>query len=113
MAANLKRSLDAVVEALRSAGIRASTDPRNLRLPGAWVTVHDITDPTLCGGLTIRADVCLITGDSGAPLNLDKLGQLLDAAVTVLTLDEPARPATVTPPGMAPCPALVITTTTD
>ncbi|QDF17427.1 hypothetical protein SEA_COEUR_9 [Gordonia phage Coeur] len=113
MSSTLAQALDRVVDALTTAGIRASTDPRNLRLPGAWVTVHDIADPVLCGGYTIRADVCLITGDAGAPLSIDKLGDMFDRALEVLTLDEPARPATVTPPGMAPCPALVITTTTE
>jgi len=108
----LSAALDDVVTALRGAGIRATTDPRDLSLPGAWVTVHDVEAATLCGGLAIRADVCLLAADNGAPGYVSTLGDLLDTAMTVLTLDEPARPAVVTPPGLGPMPALVITTTT-
>ena len=109
----LSAALTAVVDALTAAGINATTDPRDLSLPGAWVTVHDVIDPTLCGGYTVRADVCLMAGDTGAPHSVEALGQLLDLAAQVLTFDEPVRPMTVTPPGVAPTPALVITTTTD
>lgn len=108
----LSAALAAVVDALTAAGINATTDPRDLTLPGAWVTVHDIVAPTLCGGYTVRADVCLMVADTGAPHAVDALGRLLDAAATVLTFDEPVVPMTVTPPGAAPLPALVITTTT-
>lgn len=113
MASQLADRLESVAAALRGAGINATTDPRDLILPGAWVTVHDVTDPVLCGGLTIRADVCLIAGDQGTPVYLDALGQMLDVAAGVLTLDEPGRPMTVAPPGLSPMPALVITTTTE
>ena len=106
-------ALDRVVTLLRSAGVDATTDPRDLVLPGAWVTVHDVAEVVLCGEPVIRADVCLIVGDFGTPVYLAQLGELLDAALTVLTLDEPAQPATVTPPGHGPMPALVITTATE
>lgn len=105
-------ALGRVVDALTEVGISATTDPRDLTMPGAWVTLHDVTDPILCGGYTVRADVCLIVGDHGAPLALDALGDLLDQAAAVLTFDEPVVPMTVTPPGVASMPALVITTTT-
>lgn len=113
MTSPLTVALDGVVTALVNAGINATTDPRDLTLPGAWVTVHDVTTPVLCGGYTVRADVCLMAGDTGAPHSVEALGQLLDLAAQVLTFDEPVRPMTVTPPGVAPTPALVITTTTD
>lgn len=108
----LSAALAAVVDALTAAGINATTDPRDLTLPGAWVTVHDVINPTLCGGYTVRADVCLMVADNGAPHAVEALGQLLDRAAEVLTFDEPVQPMTVTPPGAAPVPALVITTTT-
>lgn len=109
----LAAALDRIVAALTEAGIAATTDPRDLQIPGAWVTVHDITDPTLCGEYSVRADVCLVAADNGAPFEVDALGQLLDLAYTAVTFDEPVRPMTVTPPGLAPLPALVITTTTE
>ncbi len=108
----LSASLDRLARDLTEAGIAATTDPRNIVTPGAWVTVHDVT-PFLAGSLSIRADVCLIVGDHGTTLALDRLGDLLDLAAAVLAWDEPARPMTITPPGTAPLPALVITTTIE
>ena len=110
---HLTIALGGLVDRLKLAGINATTDARDLILPGAWVTVHDVTEIALCGDPVIRADVCLIAGDFGSPVYLEQLGKLFDLALTVLTLDEPARPMTVTPPGVAPMPALVITTTTE
>lgn len=106
-------ALDRVVARLESAGVAAGTDIRNLNPPCAWVTVHDVINPVLCGEYEVRADVCLIAGDAGSAQSLDALGDLLDKSLTVLSLDDPGRPMTVTPPGVgAPLPALVITTTT-
>lgn len=113
MASALLDSLTAVVDALKTAGIDATLDAREINPPCAWVTVHDVIGAYLCGDLQVRADVCLIVGDFGGPLALAALGDLLDKAATVITFDEPARPATLAPPGMAPTPALVITTSTD
>lgn len=109
----LADALEGVVKALTDAGINATTDPRDITIPGAWVTVHDITDPRLCGDFTVRADVFLIATDNGAPLANDAVGELLDTVADVLTFDEPVTPVVATPPGLAPLPALVITTTTD
>ena len=109
----LTDALDTVVTVLREAGISADTDARSLTLPGAWVTVHDVTEPRLCGDYSVRADVCLMVPDAGSPTSLHHLGDLLDRALAVLSLDEPARPMTVTPPGGSTVPALVITTTAE
>jgi hypothetical protein len=109
----LVQALDAVVAALRSTGMQATTDPRDLSIPGAWVTVHDVTETTLCGSLVIRADVHLIAGDMGSPQYLRDLDTLLDQAMGVLTLEEPARPAVSTPSGVGPLPSLIVTTSTD
>ena len=108
----LTDALDGLVYRLTQAGITATTDARNITTPGAWVTVHDAT-PFLGGNLTIRADVCLIVGDLGGPTALTLLVDLLDLAADAIAWDEPARPMTLTPPGVAPLPALVITTTTE
>lgn len=113
MVSPLAAALNGIVTALRDAGVPATTDPRDLIVPGAWVTVHDITDPTLCGEYTVRADVCLFTDDNGMSLEVDALGRLLELAADAVTFDEPVKPMTVTPPGRGPLPALVITTTTD
>ncbi|WP_336820189.1 hypothetical protein [Gordonia sp. MMO-8] len=109
----LTDALDGVVDALTAAGIAATTNPADIVVPGAWVIPHDITEPTLCGGLTVRADVCLVAPDNGTANAIAILGDLLDQAAPVLTFDEPVRSMAVTPPGLSALPALVITTTTD
>ncbi|ANA87587.1 hypothetical protein PBI_JEANIE_9 [Gordonia phage Jeanie] len=109
----LAASLERIVTALEAAGVSATTDARNLNPPCAWVTVADVTTPTLCGGYQVRAAVCLIAGDFGSGQSLGALGELLDKAAEVVTFDEPVKPMTVTPPGVGVAlPALVITTTT-
>ena len=111
--AELADALDQLVAKLRTAGIAASTDGRDLNPPCAWVTVHDITTPVLCGGIEVRADVCLIAGDAGSPQSVAALSDLLDLALTVVVMDEPARPMAVRPPGVGTAiPALVLTTVT-
>lgn len=109
----LADSLTAVADTLTAAGIPATVEPRDLQIPGAWVTLHDVIDPTLCGEYTVRARVCLIASDNGMTHELDALGRMLDLAYDAVTFDEAVTPMTVTPPGMGPLPALVITTTTD
>lgn len=107
-------ALDRVTARLRAAGIDATTDPRNLNPPCAWVTVHDITTPTLCGSYEVRAAVCLIAGDAGSPQSLDALGSMLDLAADCVSFDEPVAPMTIQPPGVGTSiPALVIVTTTN
>lgn len=109
----LHTALTGVVDVLTAAGINAALDPRDLNLPGVWVTVHDITDPTLCGGYDVRAQLCLIAGDFATATALQHLGALLDAVAAVVTFDEPVRPARFTPPGLAPCHGLSVITSTE
>ncbi|GMV27720.1 MAG: hypothetical protein AMXMBFR58_37510 [Phycisphaerae bacterium] len=107
-------ALGRVVDRLREAGIDATTDPRDLNPPCAWVTVHDITTPVLCGSYEVRAAVCLIAGDAGSPQSLAALGAMLDTVTDCVTFDEPVAPMNIQPPGVgAPIPALVIVTTTN
>lgn len=110
----LSAALGRVVDALKDAGVNATTDARNLNAPCAFVTVNQVAGVTLCGEIRVTADVYLIGNDRGGRLSIEELGKLLDHALTVLTLDEPARMVVATPPGLGgPVPALLITTTTD
>lgn len=110
----LSAALGRVVDALKGAGVNATTDARNLNAPVAFVTVNQVAGVTLCGEIRVTADVYLIAHDRGGRIVVEELGRLLDNALDVLTLDEPARMVTVAPPGLgAPVPALLITTTTD
>lgn len=113
MTSELVQSLARVVEVLEGAGVHAVLDARSIVPPCAWVTLADVGRTTnLCGEPEVRASVCLIVGDFGTPIALEALGELLDKTLSVLDLEEPATPRTVTPPGMPPMPALVITTST-
>ncbi len=113
MATTLHKALTGIVDVLTAAGVNAAVDPRDLNLPGVWVTVHDITDPTLCGDYSVRAQLCLIVGDFGTATSLHHLDGLLAAVADVVTFDEPVRPARFTPPGIAPCHGLSVITSTD
>lgn len=113
MTSELTAGLQRIADRLTAAGVPATIDPRDLNPPCAWVTVHDITTPMLCGGYEVRAAVCLIAGDAGSPLSLEALGTMLDAAAECVTFDEPVTPMVVQPPGVGTSiPALVIVTTT-
>lgn len=110
----LSAALGRMVDALKAAGVNATTDARNLNAPVAFVTVNQVATVTLCGEIQVTADVYLIAHDRGGKLSIEELGKMLDRALTVLTLDEPARMVVANPPGLgAPAPALLITTTTD
>ena len=114
MADQLSAALGRVVDALREAGIAASTDARNLHGPAAWVTPNTVV-PRLGGNLDVTAAVYLIGPNVGGRSSIAQIGQLLDKVADVLTFDEPAQYVTVTPPGNAPAeqPAMRIITTTD
>lgn len=92
---------------LAGAGCPASLDPATLNPPGAWVRVRTITAETLTA-YAVRFDVFLIVPDGPALQNVDGLGTLLDAALTVMEPDEPINFATsvVLPHGPQPLPAV-------
>jgi len=80
------RSRDAmleVVDALASAGVSATIDPRNVNLPGVWVQRLTLTPDLLCGGQTMRLRLVLVAPDVGTEQALDILDDLLDAAYKV------------------------------
>lgn len=66
-----------ILDALRSAGIRASIDPRDLDLPAVWITPETISTPTLSGEpLLITWTAYAITPDTGDPT--DHFSRLVD-----------------------------------
>lgn len=108
--------LETIIAALKSGGIAATLDPRDLNPPGAWAAARRAEDFSLCNRPTILiADVYLIVRDVGAPGALAALDELLELAldalgaagigVTTVALDE----ALTIPSGGAPLPAYRLT----
>lgn len=70
----IDRLLD-LVETLRSRGIAATIDPRDLTVPGALVDLDTLGggDVTLCGSTAATAVVYLVAADNGRPTTLQAL----------------------------------------
>lgn len=110
-ATDLTAELDALAERLTAAGVRAATDPTQVPVPGAWVTVDTLTAERLCGDWTATAAVYLVARDTGHTAAVTDLMTMLDTLAEVAPTTREARPDTVTLPGHAgPLPALYTTT---
>ncbi|MBA4505997.1 hypothetical protein H0H28_11880, partial [Corynebacterium sanguinis] len=53
-------ALDALAAELTARGVNASTDPTQIDVPGAWVTVESFNPERLCGDFTVTAAIYLI-----------------------------------------------------
>lgn len=97
---------------LRAAGVPATTDAGSVQIPGAWLSARTITRRTPAAA-TLRVQVHLAVGggleDSQA---LAKLGELLDAALSVIHPAEPVNTASALslPAGGDPLPSFLLTT---
>lgn len=96
-----------LVQLLVGAGVRATTNPEDLNLPGAWVTVDTVAPLVLGGPLELRCLVYLVTGDTDYAHALDTLAGLYNRMATVLTPDgDVATQGVVLPGNPTPLPAL-------
>lgn len=91
--------VQALVELLRGAGLRADMDPASLNLPGAWVTVDAIRTLTVDGAVQLECVVFLIVGDTDYERAYTKLAELFNLMGTVLEPDGPVTPQGVVMPG--------------
>lgn len=105
--------LDDLVAALDAADVQASLDPSELNLPGAWVTVEDITPSTLEGGWDINAVVFLVAADVDHTRAAAALAELFNKATAGgVQPDGPVVPQGVIMPGdPTPLPALRVPVT--
>lgn len=99
-----------VLALFADAGLTAVSDPRNLALPGAWITPSTITPATLAGSWRIEWEVYLVAPDNGDPIH--HLGALLDAARQVAP-ELTARTLTLTLPNHSPDPLPALTFTIE
>lgn len=76
---DIPATLDALVSSLRAVGVEADTDGSALNLPGVWVSLDRLTDPTLGGEFaTVRARLWLAVPPHDTPRSLAALSELLD-----------------------------------
>jgi hypothetical protein len=78
MASFLAPALSELVEAIRAAGISASTDPRDAVPPCALVMARAITPRTSCR-VTVETEILLIAPGPGDGDAIEWLGDALDA----------------------------------
>lgn len=100
--------VEALVAALRAAGVRADMDPSNLNLPAAWVTVEGIQAANLRTDVAIYVAVYLIAPDQDYGRALEALADLFNLAVPgVFSPDGQTVPqGVILPDSSTPLPAL-------
>lgn len=109
---NIPDALESVTEALKSAGIDARVDPRDLNTPCAWVAARKWTPTYMCGDGETTIDVYLIVDDTGIVQAYSGLNDLLSKALTVLDVegDVSLEDSVTLPSGGGPVPAFRLTT---
>lgn len=108
---NLSAAADHVVDALETVDIPASVDPAEVTIPGAWISLREVSDFTMCGGGTVLVDVYLIAPDTMPRDALRILSELTERAMTVLDVEQlTTNDAIALPDGGRPKPAFKITT---
>lgn len=105
-------ALTEFVALLVEGGVNAVEDPRDLNLPGVWVTISEIDFDALSGEqYSLAFDCYLITLDTGTGPALNKLGSMLGDLQSAVHQNVSAQPITVTMPNQSadPLPALLVT----
>lgn len=104
--------VQSVADLLTEHGIPATTEPRDLRTPGVWVTVDRTRPSRLCGTHETVVSVVLVARDTGHRHALAHLSDLLDKVLGVVVPDGDVVADTITlPAGGSPLPAMTFTTT--
>src|SRR5699024_8167908 len=97
---DLAAALEDLAGRMNRAGIPATTDPRNVNPPAAWVTLGRGEFTVLCGDLDATATVLLVAPDNGMPTALRILGDMLGTlAGEVAVPSGPVEPDTTVLPG--------------
>lgn len=104
----ISEAFEYVVAQLTAAGVAATTDPRDLSLPGVLVGLHSVTR-NIDGSAEVRVRLLAVAPDNGAPAR--RLDDLLDAVGVVGLVDAEAVTITLPNHSPAPLPALELLTT--
>lgn len=85
--------VNGLVAALNTAEVRATVDPSDLNVPGAWVTVEGIQAANLAGSVTLLCAIYLVAPDQDYQRAMDALAEMYNKTVPgVLTPDGPVVP---------------------
>lgn len=110
MVANIGDALQDIADMVTAAGVPAALDPRDLELPGAWVTPGAVSFDVLDADTAhMRFDVYLVAREHGAKVSLNTLGGMLAKVRPALGVPS-AQPLMVNLPnhGADPLPALLL-----
>lgn len=69
-----------LVDLLVGAGLSASTNPEDVNLPGAWVTVEGVRALTVDGALQLECVIYLVTGEQDYARAYGQLAELYNLA---------------------------------
>lgn len=97
------------LDALNTAGVRATIDPAKVNTPGVWLRLGLLDGDTLASS-TLRADAVLIVPDTTDEAALAMLAEMYDAVLALVDADGPARwQGTILPgPDLTALPSLVV-----
>lgn len=80
----IREATETVIAALEAAGIHATADARNIKAPGCFVTVTQLSRPTLGEAWRLTIEVLAIVRDLGGMADIDALSELVDDVLDVL-----------------------------
>lgn len=92
---------------ITSTGLKASVDPTELNLPGAWVALDQLGPARLSGTTQLDVSVYLIAADADPRRAMTALATMYNQLRQVLTPDGKVRPqGVILPENPTPMPAL-------
>ena len=74
----IEQAINAIIDALESAGIRATADNRNIFAPCCFVTVTKVSRPTLGVDWQIEGEILAIARDLGGAADIEQISALVD-----------------------------------
>lgn len=110
----LRETLDHLTDQITTVGLTAVDDPRDLNLPGIWITPEHVAVEfldDLSAGITIT--VVLVAGDAGLRDSLDQLDHMVQRLAPLGIGDWRATSILLPNHAPQPLPALRGTTTLD
>ncbi|MHC9880798.1 hypothetical protein ACQX06_09705 [Corynebacterium diphtheriae] len=85
----IKEILDALTSAFEEFGIFATDDWRDIDIPGAFVTVTNLSEFTLGSEFIARAEITFVVPDHGAPPTSSKLAKSSNKALVLCARSAP------------------------
>lgn len=101
--------VNALIDGLKAAGVRATIDPAKVNTPGVWLNLGDLDHDTLACS-TLRAEAVCCVADTTDEAALANLAAMHDAVLALVDCAGLIRfQGTVLPgPDLTPLPSLVV-----